>query len=82
MFIEKGDYWSIDNVTLSYNLPKSILKRVGVNGINFYTTMMNAYMWKASKTIPDPRLITKTGYYNGQGYPISRSMVLGLNVNF
>jgi TonB-linked SusC/RagA family outer membrane protein len=82
MFIEKGDYWSIDNVTLSYNLPKSILKRVGVKGINFYTTMMNAYMWKASKTIPDPRLITKTGYYNGQGYPISRSMVLGLNVNF
>jgi hypothetical protein len=82
MFIEKGDYWSIDNVTLSYNLPKSILKRVGVNGINFYTTMMNAYMWKASKTIPDPRLITKTGYYNGQGYPISRSMLLGLNVNF
>jgi hypothetical protein len=82
MFIEKGDYWSIDNVTLSYNLPQQIVKRVGVKGINFYTTMMNAYMWKASKNIPDPRMITKTGYYNGQGYPISRSMVLGLNVNF
>lgn len=82
MFIEKGDYWSIDNITLSYNLPQRMVKRTGAKGINFYTTMMNAYMWKASANIPDPRMTTKTGYYNGQGYPISRSMVLGLNVNF
>jgi len=82
MFIEKGDYWSIDNVTLSYNLPQRFVKRTGAKGINFYSTMMNAYMWKASPNIPDPRMTTKTGYYNGQGYPISRSMVLGINVNF
>jgi TonB-linked SusC/RagA family outer membrane protein len=81
MFIERGDYWSIDNVTLSYNLPQRIVKRFGLRGINVYSTMINAYMWKASATVPDPRVITKTGYYNGQGYPISRSMVLGLNVN-
>lgn len=82
MFIEKGDYWSIDNVTLSYNLPKTLVQRTGLKGINLYTTVRNAYMWKASANIPDPRMVTKTGYYNGQGYPISRSMVLGINVNF
>lgn len=82
MFIEKGDYWSVDNVTLSYNLPARLVKRTGLRGINVYSTLINAYMWKASATIPDPRIITKTGYYNGQGYPISRSMVLGINVNF
>ncbi|MES1159862.1 MAG: hypothetical protein ABUM51_03830, partial [Bacteroidota bacterium] len=79
MFIEKGDYWSIDDITLSYNIPKKWTDRIGLRGLNFYSTVRNAYMWKASK-VPDPRMITKTGYYNGQGYPINRSLVLGLNV--
>lgn len=82
MFIEKGDYWSIDNITLSYNLPKKVADRLKLRGVNVYSTVINAYVWKASATIPDPRIITKTGYYNGQGYPISRSLVLGLNLNF
>ncbi len=81
MYIERGDYWSIDNVTLSYNLPGTLSKRLGVKGINVYSTLSNALMWKRSLT-PDPRVVTKSGYYNGQGYPISRSMVFGLNLNF
>jgi hypothetical protein len=81
MFIEKGDYWSIDNVTFSYNLPVQLAGHLGLRGLNIYTTMSNAFMWK-SAVVPDPRVVTKTGYYNGQGYPISRSMVLGLNINF
>jgi TonB-dependent starch-binding outer membrane protein SusC len=82
MFIEKGDYWSIDNVTLSYNLPQRLSGRIGMRRINFYTTVRNVFVWKASSTIPDPRLISKTGYYNGEGYPINRSMVLGANIQF
>ncbi|WP_262245292.1 SusC/RagA family TonB-linked outer membrane protein [Parapedobacter soli] len=80
MFIERGDYWSIDNVTLSYNLPQRFIQRLRVRGINVYGTMRNVYMWKQS-SVPDPRVITKMGYYNGQGYPISRNMVIGLNIN-
>jgi hypothetical protein len=81
MYIEKGDYWSIDNVTLSYNIPLSFAGRIGLRGMNVYGTVRNAYIWKASN-VPDPRVITKTGYYNGQGYPINRSVALGLNIQF
>lgn len=81
MFIEKGDYWSIDNVTLSYNLPQRLFTRIGVRRMNVYSTVRNAFIWKASN-VPDPRLISKTGYYNGEGYPINRSVVLGLNIQF
>jgi len=81
MFIEKGDYWSIDNITLSYNLPKKLVERANFRGLNVYATLKNPYMWKAS-LVPDPRMVSKTGYYNGQGYPISRSMVFGINVQF
>lgn len=81
MFIQKGDYWSIDNVTLSYTLPQTLTGRSGLRRVNIYSTVRNVYIWKASD-VPDPRVITKTGYYNGQGYPINRSLVLGLNVQF
>jgi TonB-linked SusC/RagA family outer membrane protein len=81
MFLEKGDYWSIDNVTLSYNLTSKLSKRIGVNRVNVYSTVRNAFIWKASN-VPDPRLISKTGYYNGEGYPINRSMILGVNIQF
>lgn len=81
MFIEKGDYWSIDNITLSYNLPQKLMGKFGLRRTNLYSTLRNAYIWKASN-VPDPRLITKTGYYNGQGYPINRSLIIGLNVQF
>lgn len=81
MFIEKGDYWSIDNVTLSYNLPQKLATRFGLRRVNVYSTVRNTFIWKASN-VPDPRMISKTGYYNGEGYPINRSMVLGVNIQF
>ena len=77
MFIEKGDYWSLDNITLSYNMPKNILSALHLRGLNVYGTARNVYMWKSSGVL-DPRTVSKTGYYNGDGYPISRSFLFGL----
>jgi iron complex outermembrane receptor protein len=81
MFLEKGDYWSLDNATLSYNLPKKILSILHSRGMNIYGTATNVFMWKASRIL-DPRQVSKTGYYNGNGYPISRSFILGLQLQF
>lgn len=81
MFLEKGDYWSIDNVTLSYNLPKKILSSINLRGVNIYGTARNVYMWKASGVL-DPRMVSKTGYYNGDGYPLSGSFIFGLQIQF
>lgn len=81
MYIEKGDYWNIDNITLSYSLSPQLAKKVYMRGAQIYCTMRDVYMWKKSK-IPDPRVVSKTGYYVGQGYPITRNVAVGLNVNF
>jgi TonB-linked SusC/RagA family outer membrane protein len=81
MFLEKGDYWSIDNVTLSYNLPKSLLSVIKLRGLNLYGTAQNVFMYKASSVL-DPRTVSKTGYYNGDGYPMSRSFIVGLKLQF
>ena len=81
MFLEKGDYWSLDNITLSYNVPKELVSKFGIKGVNVYSTARNVAMWKASGVL-DPRTVSKTGYYNGNGYPISRSFIFGLQFQF
>ena len=81
MFLEKGDYWSIDNVNISYNIPKKWAEAMHLRGLNVYVTGNNIFMWKASSVL-DPRMITRTGFYNGTGYPISQTYVLGLQIQF
>ncbi|SCD21945.1 SusC/RagA family [Proteiniphilum saccharofermentans] len=81
MFIEQGDYWSIDNVTLSYNLPDKLISQLKLNRVNVYMTVNNPYMWKKSQVF-DPRMVSKTGYYNGSGYPLSRNYLFGLQFQF
>lgn len=81
MFIEKGDYWSLDNMTLSYTLPKKVLSALNLRGVNIYGTARNLYLWKRSGVL-DPRAVSKTGYYNGNGYPISKSFIMGLQFQF
>lgn len=81
MFLEKGDYWSLDNITLSYNLPKNLLSSMKIRGVNVYGTARNVFLWKQSGVL-DPRAVSKTGYYNGNGYPISRSFVMGFQFQF
>jgi len=81
MFLERGDYWSIDNITLSYNLPAKWVDAIKMRAINVNLTGSNLFMWKASQ-VPDPRMISRTGFYNGSGYPISKTFVLGVQLQF
>ncbi|MDR1633160.1 MAG: SusC/RagA family TonB-linked outer membrane protein [Dysgonamonadaceae bacterium] len=81
MFLEKGDYWNIENITLSYTIPQELLTPLQIKGLNIYATGQDVLMWKKSGVF-DPRRISKTGYYNGASYPMSRSFILGLQLQF
>ena len=81
MFLERGDYWSIDNINISYNLPAKWMDKLRMRGINVYVNASNVAMWKRSQVL-DPRRISRTGYYNGEGYPVSQTIVLGAQLQF
>lgn len=34
-FVEKGDFISLDNITLGYTLPKPLLDKIGVDSFRF-----------------------------------------------
>ncbi|KAA6431603.1 SusC/RagA family TonB-linked outer membrane protein [Dyadobacter flavalbus] len=82
-YIEKGDYWKIDNITLGYTLPVNLVKgmkntRVFVSGLNLAT--LTKY------TGIDPEGVSFTGFSPGSDqrdkYPTTRTFTAGLSVNF
>ena len=81
MYLERGDYWSIDNVNISYNLPDKWMQAIKLRGINVYLNISNLAMFKASSVL-DPRKVTRTGFYNGEGYPLSQTFVMGTQIQF
>ncbi len=81
MFLEKGDYWNIDNVTLSYTLPEKLVSKLRMRNVNISVGVQDLFMWKKSGVL-DPRRVSKLGYYNGEGYPISRNFTFGLQFQF
>lgn len=74
-FYEKGDYLAIRELTLTYDLPKALLKRAKISGLRLNVTGHNLhYFTKFSGLNPE---------YGGQDtgrYPIPRNIVFGLNV--
>lgn len=81
-FLEKGDYFRIKNVTLSYNLPSQLLRRFKLDRLRFFGVVDNLAMFQASRYLPDAEAVNPYGEYNGNGYPIPKKFTLGFDLNF
>ena len=80
-YVEDGDYWKIDNITLGYTLPK--LGRY-VKYLRLYASVLNAFTFTGYEGI-DPEVSTSgltPGYDTRDRYPSVRSFTFGLNVKF
>lgn len=83
-FVEDASYLRIQNVQLGYSLPQTILEKTGFNKIRIYAGVNNLYTFTKYKGF-DPG--ASNGAPIGGGidygfYPIPRTYLLGLNVNF
>ena len=73
-FYESNSYLRIRDITLSYNLPKPMLQRMGLSSLMMYFTMNNFFTFTGYSGI-DPET-------PGATYPVTRSMSFGLSVGF
>ncbi|WP_312339185.1 TonB-dependent receptor [Sphingobacterium sp.] len=85
-FYEKGDYLALRELTLSYDMPKSLLEKSRVfSHARIYFTGSNLfYITKFSGPSPEPPVDANnlvTGIYLGT-YPTPRSYVLGVQLSF
>ncbi len=97
-YVENGDYWKIDNITLGYNIPKTGIKYI--QSARFYVSSLNTFIITGYKGIdPEVSLVTSGGGSQGginvnsgaglapgvdnrDKYPTMRTFTLGLNVTF
>lgn len=78
-WLEKGDYFRIKDVTLSYTLPKNIVKKAQLNNVRVYATGMNLYTFHDVNYFDPERGIDGLGY---GVYPVTKTFVVGLDVTF
>ena len=74
-FLISRDYFSIDNVTLGYTIPKKFLEKAGIQALRIYFAGDNLYVFSARKGY-DPR------FGGGVGYKAIRSLSGGLKLTF
>lgn len=85
-FIEDGSYIRIQNITLGYNIPASISRRLKLSRVRFYATGQNLFVITKYKGL-DPEVgaanqnVFLTGVDQGR-YPIPRTISFGLNADF
>lgn len=78
-YVEDGDYWKIDNITLGYSFGQ-----VGIKSLRIYGSVLNALTITGYKGI-DPEVSTDgltPGYDTRDRYPSVRSFTFGVNVKF
>lgn len=85
-FVEDGSFVRIKNITLGYNLPKDVAKRIKIQNIRIYASTQNLYTWtKYSGYDPEIGSYNQNPLVNGVEngrYPIARSYTFGVSANF
>lgn len=78
-FVEDGDFVRIQNIIISYNLPKDLLKKTGqfnVTGVRLFAQVQNAFTFTRYSGI-DPEL--GIGFDNNSN-PLFRTYTFGINI--
>lgn len=81
-YVENGDFWKIDNVTLGYNFNK--IKSRYLKGARLYLSSLNTFTITKYKGL-DPevnRLGLNPGIDERDKYPTTRTFTMGMNLNF
>jgi TonB-linked SusC/RagA family outer membrane protein len=69
-------YIRLKNVELNYNVPKKILKKIGIENLQLYANGNNLITWSNL----DKRIDPETG--SAESYPIVRTVTSGVRISF
>lgn len=85
-YVEDGSYIRLQNISLSYTLPKSLVTKLKLQNVKVYMNLQNVYTW-SNYSGYDPEVgamygdALMTGVDYGR-YPSPRIYTFGLNISF
>lgn len=82
-FPSKASFTRLKDVTLSYSMPQQLASKLGVGGLTVYASGRNLYTWTNwLGWDPEARDATRGSENDAINYPMVRTYVLGVNLNF
>jgi len=79
-FIENGSYIKLRTLDLGYNFPQKLVEHLHLTRLRFYVSGQNLFMLK--KTWGKDKFTGGDPENPGFGYPLPRTMFVGVNVTF
>lgn len=92
-FPQDASFTRIKDITLSYNLPRQIVSRIGIDAVQMYVSGRNLFTFTDwTGWDPEARQVARGNsswdgtrsetVYDSSNYPMTKSFVFGLNVTF
>jgi len=84
-FVEDASYIRLKTLSLSYNMPRDFVKRLGMSNLNVFVTGYDLFTWtKYAGQDPEVSMPSATNALvkDESSTPISRRFALGVNINF
>lgn len=79
-YLEDGSYLRLRNVRLGYNIPVSLLNKIGFSSANVFISADNLHTWtKFSGTDPEVSLSPEDFGLSSFRYPVSKKLLFGIN---
>lgn len=83
--VEDGSYLRLKTVSLSYSLPRKFIQKAYLSNLTFNVAAQNLITWTNYSGL-DPEVSLRSGVltpgYDFSAYPMSRTIVFGLNAAF
>jgi hypothetical protein len=83
-FVEDASFVRLKTLSLSYNLPKAWLKKLGITRLNVFATGYDLFTWTGYKgqdpevKMPSPTSLVK----DSATTPVSKRFAFGINLDF
>lgn len=81
-YLEKGNYFSLRNLSLGYSIPEKLCGKLGLQRVNVSCSADNLFTLTPFSEVSPQLSDSSTDGYAGTIYPLSRRIVFGLNVSF
>lgn len=81
-YLEKGNYFSLRNLSLGYSIPEKLCGKLGLQRVNVSCSADNLFTLTPFSGVSTQLSDSSTDGYAGTIYPLSRRIVFGLNVSF
>ncbi|MFV0506663.1 MAG: SusC/RagA family TonB-linked outer membrane protein [Bacteroidales bacterium] len=84
-FVNDASFVRLKTLTMSYQMPKHFVKKLGLNSLSFFITGYDLFTWTKYKgQDPEVKMPSSTNalVYDESGTPVSKRFSMGLNLQF